>query len=106
MLGQAIETPFDLTQPAGQILAIVLFLIPGLNCTWIIERLAGRTPLSATERLFRAIAWSLFLYAVASPWLIHLGNRVVRGRHLWLWEPIIGLSIIEFVAPFVLGVAV
>src|SRR5207249_3235750 len=57
MLAQALETPFELSQPAGQVLAFVLFLIPGLNCTWIIERLAGRTPLSGTERLFRAIAW-------------------------------------------------
>jgi len=46
-----LETAFDLSQPAGQILAIVLFLIPGLNSTWIIERLAGRSPLSGTERL-------------------------------------------------------
>jgi hypothetical protein len=59
MLAQALETPFELSQPAGQVLAVVLFLIPALNCTWIIERLAGRTPLSGTERLFRAIAWSL-----------------------------------------------
>src|SRR2546425_666656 len=76
MVAQTIQAPFDLSQPAGQILAVVLFLIPGLNCTWIIERLAGRTPLSGTERPLRAIAWSLFLYAVASPWLIRLGDRV------------------------------
>jgi len=106
MIGPAISTSFDLSQPAGQILAIVLFLIPGLNCTWIIERLAGRTPLSGPERLLRAISWSLLLYALASPWLIHLDHRVVRGNHLWTWEPIIGISMIEFVAPLVLGVCV
>jgi hypothetical protein len=106
MLAQAFQTPFDLSQPAGQILAVVLFLIPGLNCTWIIERLAGRTPLSATERLFRAIAWSLLLYAVASPWLLRVGHRLAGKGQLWPWEPIIGLSIIEFVAPTLLGLAV
>lgn len=105
MVGQ-LQTAFDLSQPAGQILAIVLFLIPGLNCTWIIERLAGRSPLSGTERLFRAIAWSLLLYLVASPWLLHLGRLVAKGRHVWPWEPIIGLSLIEFVAPVGLGLVV
>jgi hypothetical protein len=106
MLAQQFQTPFDLSQPAGQILAVLLFLIPGLNCTWIIERLAGRTPLSGTERLFRAIAWSLFLYAVASPWLLRLGHRLAEESQIWAWEPIIGLSIIEFVAPTALGLAV
>ena len=37
---QVYPTLFDLTQPAGQILVVVFFLIPGLNATWIIERLA------------------------------------------------------------------
>lgn len=106
MLAQAFQTPFDLSQPAGQILAVVLFLIPGLNCTWIIERLAGRTPLSGTERLFRAIAWSLLLYAAASPWLLRLAHRLANGSRIWPWEPIIGLSMIEFVAPIELGLAV
>ena len=106
MLAQAFQTPFDLSQPAGQILAVVLFLIPGLNCTWIIERLAGRTPLSGTERLFRAIAWSLLIYAMASPWLLRIGHRATSGSHLWPWEPILGLSAVEFIAPIVLGLAV
>jgi uncharacterized protein DUF6338 len=106
MPAQAFQTPFDLSQLAGQILVVVLFLIPGLNCTWIIERLAGRTPLSGTERLFRAIAWSLLIYAFSSPWLLRIGHRVALGSHLWPWEPIIGLSIIEFAAPTALGLAV
>jgi hypothetical protein len=106
MLAQAFQTPFDLSQPTGQILAVVLFLIPGLNCTWIIERLAGRTPLSGTERLFRAIAWSLLLYAAASPWLLRLTQRVASGKPIWPWEPIIGFSLVEFVAPVVLGLTV
>ena len=55
---QVYPTLFDLTHPAGQILVVVFFLIPGLNATWIIERLAGRTPLSGAERLFRAVAWT------------------------------------------------
>jgi hypothetical protein len=103
MFAQAFQTPFDLSQPAGQILAVVVFLIPGLNCTWIIERLAGRTPLSGSERLFRAIAWSLLIYSLASPWLLRVGHRLSRGSELWPWEPIIGLSIVEFLAPPVLG---
>lgn len=106
MVGQALETPFELSQPAGQVLAIVLFLIPGLNCTWIIERLAGRTPLSGTERLLRAIAWSLFIYAAASPWLLRLGHGLAEGRRLWPWEPIIALSFVEFIAPIALGLLV
>ncbi len=104
--GEAFPTPFDLGQPAGQVLAIVLFLIPGLNCTWIVERLAGRTPLSGTERLFRAIAWSLLLYALASPWLLRLIHRLSEHDRLWPWEPIIGFSLVEFVAPVVLGLTV
>ena len=106
MVGEALETPFELSPPAGQVLAVVLFLIPGLNCTWIIERLAGRTPLSGTERLFRAIAWSLLIYAMASPWLLRVGNRVAERRHVWPWEPVIGLSAVEFVAPILLGLLV
>jgi len=57
-------TPFELTQPLAQILAIVFFLLPGLNATWILERLAGRTTLRPTERLFRAIAFSVVVYAL------------------------------------------
>ncbi len=87
MLAQAFQSPFDLSQPAGQILAVVLFLIPGLNCTWIIERLAGRTPLSGTERLFRAIAWSLLLYALASPWLLRLVHRLSEQNRVWPGTP-------------------
>jgi uncharacterized protein DUF6338 len=106
MLAQDVGSPIDFSQPAGQILVVILFLIPGLNCTWIIERLAGRTPLSGTERLLRAIAWSLLIYAVASPWLLRLGHRVPSGKGLWPWEPILVLSAIEFVAPVLLGLAV
>jgi uncharacterized protein DUF6338 len=68
--------------------------------------LAGWTPLSGTERLFRAIARSLLLYAIASPWLLRVTQRVASGKRMWPWEPIIGLSLVEFVAPLVLGLAV
>lgn len=43
---------------------------------------------------------------MASPWLLRLGHRVAHSSHLWPWEPIIGLSVVRFVAPPVLGLAV
>jgi hypothetical protein len=101
-----LQTPFDLTQPAGQVLAIVFFLIPGLNCTWIVERLAGRSLLSGPERLFRAIAWSLFLYVAASPWLLWLAHRVTGRRKVWPWEPIFGFACLEFLVPVMLALTV
>jgi hypothetical protein len=70
------------------------------------RRTLHHTPLSGTERLFRAIAWSLLIYAIASPWLLRLGHRFAAKSELWPWELIIGLSIIEFVAPLILGLAV
>jgi hypothetical protein len=84
----------------------VLFLIPGLNVTWITDRLAGRTLLSPTERLLRAITWSMLLYALASPWLLRLGHLVVRRGRLWPWEPIIGGAFLIFLAPAVLALVV
>jgi hypothetical protein len=97
--------PFDWSQPAGQVLAIVLFLIPGLNATWVVERLAGRTTLAATERLLRAMAWSVLIYALASPWLLRIGHRLAAGTRLWPWEPLVGFAGLIFIAPVVLGVA-
>jgi hypothetical protein len=90
-------------EPAGQVLAVVFFLIPGLNVTWIVERLRGRSTLASTERLLRAIAWSVLIYALASPWLLRIGRRLAAGRHLWPWEPIIGAALIIFVAPVALA---
>ena len=75
-------SPFDLSDPLGQVLAVVLFLVPGLNCTWAVERLAGRTPLGATERLVRAVSLSLLIYLAASPWLVRLVRRASDGS-LW-----------------------
>jgi hypothetical protein len=98
-----LQTPFDPTEPAGQVLAVVFFLIPGLNVTWIVERLRGRSTLGSTERLLRAIAWSVLIYASASPWLLRIGRRLAAGRHLWPWEPIIGAALIIFVAPVALA---
>ena len=38
----------------------------------------------------RALAWSVVIYASASPWLLRLGRSLAVGRpHLWAWEPII-----------------
>jgi hypothetical protein len=89
----------------GQILTVVLFLIPGLNATWVVERLAGRTTLSATERLIRAVAWSVLIYALASPWLLRIGHRVADGRSLWPWDPVICFCVLIFVAPIVLAIS-
>jgi hypothetical protein len=105
MIAQALPTPFDLGQPAAQVLAIVFFLIPGLNATWAIERLAGRTSLGATERLIRAVALSVLIYALASPWLLRVGHRALQHRSIWPWEPIIGFFLRLFVAPVGIGMA-
>jgi hypothetical protein len=105
MLAQAIDLPFDLTQPAGQFLAVVFFLIPGLNVTWMMERLAGRTTLGPTERLLRAVALSVFIYALASPWLLRLGRRLLSRDPIWPWEPIAGFSVLLFLAPPLIGLA-
>jgi len=104
VLAKALTSPFDLTQPAGQVVAIVLFLIPGLNCTWVIERLAGRTSLTGTERLLRGVSLSVLIYGLASPWLLRIGHRVVGEGQVWPWEPILGGLALIFAAPVVLGV--
>lgn len=98
-----LSLPISLDQPAGQILAIVFFLIPGLNATWIIERLAGRTPISSTERLLRAVGLSVLIYTIASPWLVRLAHRAAAHRPLWPFEPVIGFALLVFVAPVLLG---
>jgi len=105
MLGQAIDLPFDLSQPAGQVLAVVFFLIPGLNATWVIERLAGRTTLGPTERLLRGVTLSVLIYALASPWLLRIGRRLLSQTPIWPWEPILGFSLLLFVVPPIIGFA-
>jgi hypothetical protein len=80
------------------------FLLPGLNATWILERLAGRTTLRPTERLFRAIAFSVVVYALASPWLLRLAHRALEHRKIWPWEPIIGFSLLVFLIPALGGI--
>jgi hypothetical protein len=102
VLEQPLAAALDLSDPAGQILVVVFFLIPGLNCTWLIDRLAGRTGLSATERLMRAVSLSLFVYAAVSPWLVRVARRLPDGR-LWTWEPILGAAFLIFVAPLLLA---
>ena len=39
----------DLGQPATQFAAAILFLVPGLNATWFLERLGGPNRLKGTE---------------------------------------------------------
>ena len=96
---------FDIGQPVGQILAGIVFLIPGLNATWILERLEGRSALSVTERLARAVSWSVLIYLPASGWLAGSVGRAVEG------DPPIGLLALQvtamlFVAPVVLGIVI
>src|SRR6266542_6403546 len=105
MIAQSLPTPFDLSQPAGQVLAVVFFLIPRLNATWVIERLAGRTSLGVTERLLRAVALSVLIYTLASPWLLRIVHRLAEHRSIWPWEPIFGFSLLLFVVPVVMGAA-
>jgi hypothetical protein len=98
--------PIDLSQPAAQVLVIVFFLIPGLNATWALERLAGRTTLPPAERLFRAMAWSVLIYVAASPWLLRVGHRIAARRTLSPWEPIVGMALLVFVAPVALALSI
>ena len=100
MLGQ--QLPFDLSQPAGQVLAIVFFLIPGLNVTWVTDRLAGRSPLSPTERLLRAMTWSVVIYAGASPWLVRVAH-CLEDHRLWVWELVLAGAALVLAVPVALG---
>ena len=97
------DTAFDIGQPVWQILTIIFFVLPGLNATWIIERLAGPTALKGTERLLRAVGLSVFLYALASPWLLRIARRISL-REFWIWEPILGGIVLVLIAPLVLGI--
>jgi len=60
----------DVNQLATQIAAAILFLVPGLNATWVIERLSGPTRLKGTERLLRALSWSALIYLPSGFWLL------------------------------------
>lgn len=104
MLAQSFTV--DLGAPAAQVLVVVFFVIPGLITTWAMERVLGRTTLTGTDRLVRAVTWSVLLYTLASPWLVSLGRRIADGERPPAWEPILGLSIIVFVAPILLALAI
>jgi len=93
----------DPGQPATQIAAAILFLVPGLNATWFLERLRGPNRLKGTERLLRALSLSLLIYAAASPWLVGLGRRLGASLPISPWEPILGGTVIIFVAPLFLA---
>lgn len=95
----------DLSQPATQIAAAILFLVPGLNATWTIERLSGPSRLKGTERLLRALSLSVLIYLGASFWLLRVATRAIDDR-LWVWEPIIGGFVILFIAPITLALIV
>jgi uncharacterized protein DUF6338 len=93
----------DLGQPATQIAAAILFLVPGLNATWFLERLRGPNRLRGTERLLRALSLSLLIYVSASPWLVGLGQRVLDLRPVSPWELILGGFVLVFIAPLLLA---
>lgn len=95
----------DLTQPAGQIAAALLFLIPGLVATWVMERLVGRTTPTGTERLLRAVAWSVLVYAVSSPWLIPLVRRIVRHEEVSAVGLVASVTAVVFLTPILVGLA-
>ena len=99
------EAIVDLNELAGQLAAAVLFLVPGLNTTWIIDRLSGRTAPAGTERLLKGLSWSVLIYLVASPWLTprigSLDERAVGG-----WELLVAGGLVLLVAPAILGLAV
>lgn len=96
----------NLSQLATQIAAAILFLVPGLNATWTIERFSGPSRLKGTERFLRAVSLSVLIYAFASPWLLRVGRRAIDANELWPWEPIIGAGILLFVAPVILALIV
>jgi amino acid transporter len=96
----------DLTQPAGQIAAALLFLIPGLITTWVMERLVGRATPTGTERLLRAVAWSVLVYVVSSPWLLPLLRRIVRREEVSAVGLVASVSAAVFITPTIVGLAV
>ena len=94
----------DFAQPAWQFVAVIFFLVPGLNCTWAIERIAGRTLLGNTERLIRALAWSAFVYVLASPWLVSIVRRVHTPSSIGTAELVLAGFLVILVIPFIVGV--
>ena len=94
----------DFAQPAWQFVAVIFFLVPGLNCTWAIERIAGRTLLGNTERLIRALAWSAFVYVLASPWLISIARRIRTPSSVGTAELVLAGFLVILVIPFIVGV--
>lgn len=96
----------DLTQPAGQIAAALLFLIPGLIATWVMERLVGRATPTGTERLLRAVAWSVLVYVVSSPWLLPLVRQVIRHEDVSAVRLVASVTAVVFLTPILVGLAV
>ena len=103
LLGNPIDGTIDLDQPATQIAAAILFLVPGLNATWVIERLSGPTRLKGTERLLRALSWSTLIYLAAGFWLLNVGRRIWHSGTVPSWDLILGAFLIIFIAPVLLG---
>jgi Family of unknown function (DUF6338) len=93
----------DVNQLATQIAAAILFLVPGLNATWVIERLSGPTRLKGTERLLRALSWSTLIYLPSGFWLLDLRRRILGEGSVPSWELILGSFLIIFIAPVLLG---
>lgn len=99
------EAVLDLNQLASQIAAAVLFLVPGLNTTWVIDRLAGQSTQPGTERLLKALSWSVVVYLGASPWLFSQREQLFHSGPT-LSEFLLGGAILFLAAPAILGALV
>lgn len=95
----------DLGEPLGQVLAIILFLIPGLNATWVVERLEGRSTLPVQERLFRTISWSVVVHLLAAPYLLSRSNELFHDLIRPSVELLVTGAGVLFVAPVFLALA-
>jgi hypothetical protein len=102
---ELVEAVLDLSQLASQIAAAVVFLVPGLNTTWVLDRLVGQSTLAGTERLLKALSWSILIYLAASPWLFAIRERLVHGE-LGLTEFLWAGATLFVAAPAVLGALV
>lgn len=100
------EVSVDLTRPVDQIAVAMLFLVPGLITTWVMERLVGRTTLSGSERLLRAVAWSLLAYFLSVLWMWPVIHSILDHDQVRASRLILSLAATLFLVPLALGVAV
>lgn len=92
----------DLSRLVWQLIVAIVLVIPGLNATWVIERLAGPLSVRPAERLYRAVALSVMILLPASPWLASLVRRLADGG-VHHWEAMLAGAVLLFIAPVGLG---